>query len=111
MTAGAAIALGLLALAIEAGCDDNCYETRTWRGTIDLPAEPMLQFAIDRCRADPALCVRVCKIVMADVPHDRLDGCEVTFDDARVSVVGTYSNYLGGNNCTFLFPDASLVRP
>lgn len=115
MTAGRAIATGLVALvvfalAILAGCsDDDCYETRTWRGTIDLPAEPRVEFQIDRCLSDSSQCLEVCRTAMASVSYERLDRCDVTVDGMQASVAGTYTNYIGGEGCAFMGPDALIV--
>lgn len=103
------VGLGLVALAIQAGCDDDCFETHSWHGTIDLPAEPRLQFAIDRCQRDATLCLDVCRTAMANVSYDRLDNCEVTVDATRASLEARYSNYRGGEGCTFALPDAAIV--
>jgi len=73
----------------------------------------MVQFVIDRCHADPTdftLCVEVCRIAMASLPYDRIDACDVTFDDTHAAVVATYSNYVGGEGCAPVVPDAPPVQ-
>lgn len=80
---------------------DHCYERFETRLTVMTPADPPMQFRIDRCRIDVDACRELCALAMERAnegapPHY---ACDVEFRGDVVSMVVSYEISKGGFNC------------
>lgn len=85
---------------VEAVLDDDCIDTIERTFSVAEPAEPSLQFDIERCRVDVDACSDLCRAtMMANNVFDQLTGCKVSFG-GEVTVTVTYEVFTGGSGCS-----------
>jgi hypothetical protein len=86
--------------ASQAGCgvlDEGCYETHARTLDVDTPADPEMQFRIDRCRVDVDTCPALCALAMERANlYASPDTCEVTFGASSVRLDVRWEDYDGG---------------
>jgi len=112
------IAIVMIALAApSSGCDGDCVVTRQDTYYIAMPADPQMQFRLDRCQVDVSTCVQVCALAMErDAMATNVTECHVEIGDDQAKVDVMYDQYVGGLNCpvadddTGPLPDAARGR-
>jgi hypothetical protein len=85
---------------VEAVIDTDCVDTIDDTYLVQTPADPPLQFLINRCQVDVATCNALCQEAMAR--HNVMDTptrCTAKFGDASVELSVSYEVYVGGSNC------------
>jgi hypothetical protein len=87
--------------AVAAGCgEDDCVDTVEHTYTIQTPADPALQFQLDRCRVDVDACNDLCREMLErnNVMHMPAS-CDVSFKSASVDVSVAYQVDTGNSGC------------
>jgi hypothetical protein len=95
------VLVGLPASQVGCGVFDECVESRRRTVDVGIPAEPEMQFRIDRCDIDVETCPALCELAMERALGLTPDitACQVTVLDDRALVDVTYNHYNGGGDC------------
>lgn len=88
---------------------DNCIEHHARTLTAATPADPPLEFKIDRCHLDLDACQDLCDLLMSrnDLTMPSTS-CAVAFDVLSVSVHVTYDTLNNGPNCPIAEPGLGM---
>jgi len=94
---------------VEAVIDTDCVRTVDDTFQIVTPADPPLQFLINRCHADADACGELCDEAMArnDV-RGTPTRCTVEFGAAGIDISVSYEVFDGGSSCPDVFDPSSL---
>lgn len=110
---------GLAALGVTlggGGCvksviDTDCFDTLERTYHFQTPAEPSLQFHIDRCHLDAEACKELCQQALdRDNRDSEPTRCHVTFKASDVSVNVSFEVVTDGKDCP-VPPDVIFVGP
>lgn len=85
---------------VEAVIDTDCVDTIERSYRFDTPADPPLQFLINRCSVDVEACTELCREAM--VRHNVQDTpitCDVDLGETGVEIDVAYEVYTGGAGC------------
>jgi hypothetical protein len=101
---------------VEAVIDSDCVDTLEESYHFESPADPPLQFRIDRCRLDVDVCKELCDEAIARDGHasEQLSRCQVSFNGSKVSVEVSYEVFTSGDGCVVIdppFPEPTFLAP
>lgn len=93
------------------GClGGECFETRLRAFEVPLPADPAMQFRIDRCQIDEETCVDVCSLAAERVEvFVSIDHCKLVMEADRAVAFGSFEVFAGnGGACAIEGDDVPL---
>jgi len=92
---------------VEAVIDSDCIDTLEDTYRFETPADPPLQFRIDRCRLDVDICSELCEEAISRDGHSgqQLSRCQVSFSGSKVSVEVSYEVFTSGSDCEVFTPN------
>lgn len=91
--------------------DTDCFDTIERTYHFQTPAEPSLQFHIDRCHLDAEACKELCQEALdRDNRDSEPTRCHVTFKSSDVSVNVSFEVVTDGKDCP-VPPDVIFVGP
>jgi hypothetical protein len=91
---------GLPATQLGCGVLGDCIEDRTHAEEIALPADPPMQFRIDRCAIDFDTCPTVCDLAMERAGLGATASeCDVVIEEDRAVIYAQYQVSTGGPSC------------
>ena len=86
---------------VESVIDTDCIDTLERSYRFETPADPPLQFRIDRCRLDVDVCKELCQLA---IERDSVDSepsrCHVSFGGSGVSVDVSFEVFTSGDGCS-----------
>lgn len=96
---------------VKAVIDTDCFDTIERTYHFQTPADPSLQFHIDRCHLDAESCKELCQEALdRDNRDSEPTRCHVTFKDSDVSVDVSFEVVTEGADCP-VPPDVIFVGP